>query len=140
MWYDWGMVLTTKQTQELIKYWQLTAEHDYETMNFLFQGKRYSDSLFFGHIVLEKILKAHVVKATKDNAPKIHNLIRLTEIAKLNLSDEEKDFFGLVNSFNLSSRYPDYKLSFYKHYNNRLAVEANLKQIKKMYKKLCQMI
>ena len=46
--------------KKAVKYWRATAGHDYETMLALFQAKRYSDSLFYGHIVLEKILKARV--------------------------------------------------------------------------------
>lgn len=52
----------------------------------LFKIKRYSDSLFFGHIVLEKILKALVVQKTKNQAPYSHDLIRLQETVKLELS------------------------------------------------------
>ena len=40
----------------------------------LFSIKRYSDSLFYGHIVLEKILKALVVQKIGEKLPKIHNL------------------------------------------------------------------
>jgi HEPN domain-containing protein len=71
--------------KKMVKYWQVTAAHDYETMLALFQSKRYSDSLFYGHIVLEKILKAHAVNATKKEAPKIHDLVRLQELADIKL-------------------------------------------------------
>jgi hypothetical protein len=46
-----------EDVKKVIKYWQKTAEHDYEVMLYLFKGKKYSESLFFGHIILEKILK-----------------------------------------------------------------------------------
>lgn len=58
-----------------------TARHDFETMLGLFRIKRYSDSLFYGHIVLEKILKAFVVKETKKDAPRTHNLLVLAGLA-----------------------------------------------------------
>ena len=51
-----------EDVKKIVKYWQKTAEHDFETMLYLFKGKKYSESLFFGHIVLEKILKGLVVK------------------------------------------------------------------------------
>ena len=44
--------------QGLVNYWLKTAEHDYDTMIGLFKIRRYSDCLFFGHIILEKVLKA----------------------------------------------------------------------------------
>jgi len=46
-----------EDVKKLVEYWQATAKRDYETMLGLFKIKRYPESLFFGHIVLEKILK-----------------------------------------------------------------------------------
>ena len=83
--------------KKIVEYWKVTAEHDYKTMLGLFKIKRYSDSLFFGHIVLEKILKALVVRETKDDAPKIHNLVRLAELAKLDLPKEKMEYLNTVN-------------------------------------------
>lgn len=54
-----------KNTKEIIEYWIKTARHDYKTMQGLFESKRYSDSLFYGHIVLEKVLKALVIQKNK---------------------------------------------------------------------------
>lgn len=124
--------------KKVIKYWRATAEHDYETMLGLFRIKRYSDSLFYGHIVLEKILKAHVVKKTKKEAPKIHNLIKLLELACLEIGEEEKDLLDLVTGFNIRSRYPDYKLLFYKMYNDKKIAKDKLDKIKNLFLKLCQ--
>ena len=53
--------MTEQNVKKIVEYWRKTAEYDYKTMVFLFKGKEYSNSLFFGHIVLEKILKALVV-------------------------------------------------------------------------------
>lgn len=124
---------------QLIKYWKETASHSYETMNGLFKIKRYSDSLFYGHIVLEKILKAHVVKATKKEALYTHDLGRLEEIAKIGLPREDVDFLKEVNDFNIRARYPEYKLWFYKKCTKDFA-EENLKKIIKLYKKLCRIL
>jgi HEPN domain-containing protein len=46
--------MTKMQVKKIVDYWRKTAEHDYKTMLCLFKGKRYSDALFFGHIILEK--------------------------------------------------------------------------------------
>ncbi|PIZ01270.1 DNA-binding protein, partial [bacterium (Candidatus Gribaldobacteria) CG_4_10_14_0_8_um_filter_33_9] len=69
--------MTEQNVKKIVEYWRKTAEYDYKTMVFLFKGKEYSNSLFFGHIVLEKILKALVVQRTKEQAPYIHDLVRL---------------------------------------------------------------
>ncbi len=125
--------------EQVIKYWEKTAEHDYKTMVFLFKGKRYSDSLFFGHIVLEKILKALVVQKTNQQAPYIHDLVRLQEIAGLKLTKEEKSFLNKINDFNIRTRYPEYKLQFYKLCTQKYT-KNYFDKIIEMYKKLCQIL
>ncbi|MFH1187972.1 MAG: HEPN domain-containing protein [bacterium] len=126
-----------EKTKEIALYWQKTAEHDYETMLSLFKSERYSDSLFFGHIVLEKILKGLVVKEIKEQAPYIHDLVRLQEIAQLELPKEEISFLNKINDFNIRSRYPEYKLQFYKICTKEYT-KNYLDEIIKLYKKLCQ--
>lgn len=128
--------MTNAQVEE-IQYWQKTAEHDYETMQVLFNNKRYSDALFFGHIILEKVLKGHVVKQTKKQAPYIHDLTRLAEIAQLNLSEKVMDFLDNVNDFNIRARYPEEKLAFYKKCTFAYTKDY-FNKINKLYKELCQ--
>ncbi|MFH1412543.1 MAG: HEPN domain-containing protein [bacterium] len=106
-------------------------------MIILFNNKRYSDCLFFGHNVLEKILKGFVVKDTKKQAPHTHDLIRLSELIKLNLDKDEILLLNRINSFNIRTRYPGYKLNFYKLCTKKYT-ESYLNGIKKIYKKLCQ--
>lgn len=124
--------------KKIVEYWEKTAELDYKTMLFLFKGKRYANALFFGHIILEKILKGLVVQKTKKQAPYIHNLVELTELAKCDLSEEEIKILDRANKFNIRCRYPDYKLSFYEQYNDLKYSTEKLDEIKKLYKKLCQ--
>lgn len=128
--------LTKKQINELTNYWRKTAEHDFETLEALFKGKRYSDALFFGHIVLEKILKAHFVFYNVKQAPYTHDLLRLYEKSGLKLNKFEIEYLNRVNDFNIRARYPDFKLSFYKRATKSYA-EKNIRTIRQLYKKLC---
>lgn len=57
--------MSKEDIKKLIKYWVETAKHDYETMISLFKSKRYSDSLFYGHIVLEKNIKGNSSQRNK---------------------------------------------------------------------------
>ncbi|MFH1233832.1 MAG: HEPN domain-containing protein [Patescibacteria group bacterium] len=123
--------------KKLIKYWQETAKHDYEIMGSLFKSKHYDASLFFGHIVLEKILKALFAKKTKEHAPFTHNLVRLAEISKIKLVRKEADLLKKVNEFNIEARYPEQKLKFYNICTKKYT-EEYIKEIDKLYKKLCQ--
>ena len=124
---------------EQIKYWTDSAERDWVTMQALFDSKRYPESLFFGHVVLEKMLKAFVILETKEQPPKIHNLILLDKLANLNLGDDIKDYFVVVNTFNIRGRYDDYKKDFYKTCTKEYA-EKNSQKITQIYKKLCQLM
>lgn len=125
--------------EKIVKYWQKTAEHDHKTMLGLFEIKRYSDSLFFGHIILEKTLKGLTVKKTREQAPYIHNLTKLAELAECDLLEEEMDLLDAVNKFNISCRYPEHKLEFYKRCNKEYT-KNYFDKIVKLYKKLCQQL
>lgn len=105
----------------------------------LFKSKRYSNCLFFGHIVLEKILKALVVQKTSKHSPHSHDLLLLMQKANLDLSQEDENFLDTVNDFNIKARYPDYKLAFYKKCTKEYTT-FNLEKIKKLYKRLCQKV
>ncbi len=134
---NYNLVMDKKYKKKLISYWIETSEHDYETMLGLYKMKRYSDALFYGHIVLEKILKAISVGKTKKDAPKTHNLVYLVELSEIKIDSETKKFLATVNRFNMRARYPDVKFNFYKTCTAEYTKE-NLSKIKKLYKKLCQ--
>ena len=80
----------------------------------MFETKRYNWSLFVGHLMIEKLLKAYYVKIKQDFPPFIHNLLRLAEVAEIKLTDEQKIFFVTITAFNINTRYDDYKMSFQK--------------------------
>lgn len=122
---------------EQVKYWTDGAERDYETMQVLISSKRYPECLFFGHIVLEKTLKAFVVLETKEQPPKIHNLVLLEKMSGLQLAGEIIDYLVVVNTFNIRARYDDYKKAFYKTCTKEYT-EENFQKITKLYKDLCQ--
>ena len=94
--------------QKQIEYWKVGAFDDFESAKVLIDKNRLLHCLFFCHLVIEKIIKAHVVKQTKDLAPRSHNLIYLSERAKLNLSEENEIFLGILMKYQLQGRYPDY--------------------------------
>ena len=89
--------------------------------------------------MLEKILKAYFVKQYNQLPPKVHNLIRLAEMANLELTEEQKLFLDEVNDFNLAIRYPDYKFEFYKKCT-KIFTNQYYKRIKDFYKWLLSQI
>jgi len=52
-------------------------------------------------------LKAHVCLVTQDLAPRLHNLVRLSEIAEFSLNPDQLDVLAEMNAFNIEGRYPD---------------------------------
>jgi len=121
---------------EVVKYWLETSMHDHETMDVLYRNARYSDALFFGHIVLEKVLKALVVKSSKDHAPFTHDLVQLQQLSRLNLTEEEINLLDEVNDFNIRARYPERRLEFYKQCTKEFT-EGYVLKMGRLYEKLC---
>ncbi|MEX2591506.1 MAG: HEPN domain-containing protein [Anditalea sp.] len=81
---------------------------DLLTARILIERSRVLHGLFFCHLVIEKAIKAHVVKETETIAPKSHNLIYLSQKADLSLSEEDDIFIGILMKYQLHGRYPDY--------------------------------
>lgn len=92
-----------------ISYWLNGAIEDFEVSKILIQKRRYFHGLFFCHLVLEKALKAHVVRHTNELAPKSHNLIYLSEKSGLEFSDAQLDFYGVLMKYQLEGRYPEFQ-------------------------------
>jgi len=105
---------TEIDTEKIASFWIQSSENDFVTMNHLFDSKDYHWSLFIGHLVIEKLLKAYFIQINNDYPPFVHDLRRLAEAANLILTDEQKLFFDTVTRFNINARYDDYKLRFYK--------------------------
>lgn len=98
----------------------------------MFQTEKYDWCLFIGHLVLEKTLKAIFVDRNDNNMPpKTHNLVRLAEITKIELPDNEKILLDKITDFNIQTRYPDYKFDFYKRCTRQYCSKYFLK-IKEM--------
>jgi HEPN domain-containing protein len=99
---------------EMIRYWLQSSDYDYDTMVDLYKVNRYHWALFMGHLSLEKLLKAYYIHQKHENPPLIHNLLRLAELTDLKVNDDQKKMLAAITTFNLSTRYDDYNMSFYK--------------------------
>ena len=95
--------------EQHIAYWIETSEDDLETMQALFNSGRYTHSLFFGHLYLEKICKALWVRFNEGNTPPfIHNLVKILPKIDLGLTDNDFTFLDKLEEYQLKGRYPDY--------------------------------
>lgn len=127
--------MENKKFEKLIIYWRRSIVDNLKTMDVLYRARRYSDCLFFGHLILEKTFKLLVMRQTRDYAPRIHNLLRLAELSKAELSEDEWGLLSEANEFNIAARYADDKYSFYKKCTKVFADDF-YKPIKLLYKKL----
>ncbi len=93
--------------EKQIDYWKSSAEDNLETAVLLIESDKTIEGLFFCHLTIEKMLKALLVKSTNGLAPKSHKLLYLAEKSSVELSDEQKDFFGVLMQFQIEGRYPE---------------------------------
>ena len=91
-----------------INYWTEGADSDIDTAKILIKNEKYLHGLFFCHLTIEKIIKAHVVKVTNQIPPRLHNLFRLLEMTAVDVDDKTLEFFGILMKYQLEGRYPDY--------------------------------
>jgi HEPN domain-containing protein len=98
--------------QKLIDYWKVAAESDLKACQHLYESKDYAQCLFWGHLVLEKLLKTIIVKKTQQQAPYSHDLVTLAKKARLDLSQEQRDQLNEINTFNQFGRYDNEVMDF----------------------------
>lgn len=98
-----------KAKTEYIAFWISQANDDWNAVDTLYKGKNYLQSLFFAHLVIEKLSKSLWIKYNTDNVPpKTHNLIHLLSSTPVELTDDKSEFLLTLNRFQLESRYPEY--------------------------------
>jgi len=100
-------------TELIIKHWITISDNDYEAMVDLYGSKRYNWTLFLGHLVIEKLLKACYIKYNKEHPILTHNLLKLALKSGIDVNDELQLQLVTITSFNLNARYDDYKMAFY---------------------------
>jgi HEPN domain-containing protein len=115
---------------EHVEFWKISSEKEWEVTENLFEKKNYPQSLFFGHLTIEKILKAHWIKDNISDFPaRTHNLVRLAGQTTLTLTPDDLIFLDKMNDFQMESRYPDYHFTIYQictpEYSLELLTEIN---------------
>ncbi len=98
-----------KTKMQHIEFWVEQADDDWKAVHTLFNGKNYLQSLFFAHLVIEKLCKSLWIKDNTENIPpRTHNLIHLLSATSIKLTDEQSEFLLTLNRFQLEGRYPEY--------------------------------
>ena len=100
--------------EKTYNHWINTSDKDSITMTHLYKTRDYHWSLFIGHIVIERLLKACVVKRISDHAPFTHDLTKLAKLSGLSFTEEHLDWLDTISTFNMNARYDSHKEAFYK--------------------------
>ncbi|MCQ2748545.1 MAG: HEPN domain-containing protein [Clostridia bacterium] len=126
---------------DLMNYWYNSANEDYNVMEVLFNNKKNSHALFFGHLTIEKMLKAIFAMKNESNpyALKSHDLLLLAEKDELEMTERQKDLLDIITRFNLNARYDDYKREFYKKCTDEYT-SAQIENIKEVRQWLIQIL
>ena len=99
---------------------------------YLYNFKDYHWSIFIGHIVIERLLKAVVVQETNYYATFSHDLRRLVKLSKIKFNDEYFAWLDTITTFNLNARYDSYKQAFYKKCTSDFTAKwiSNIKELR----------
>jgi len=123
---------TSFDVEKTVRYWMEGAVYDLETGQTLLRSEKFPYALFFGHLALEKVLKALVVKRTGEHAPFSHSLLILVRKAGLEMPEEMLDRLAEFMEFHTEARYPDEKMEFYKKCTPQFAREK-FRDIRKVF-------
>ena len=108
------MVNDKTDIEKTINHWISRSDRDFDTMMHLYATKDYHWALFIGHLVIERLLKAAVVKKINGHAPFTHDLRRLAKLSLIEFTEAQIKWLDTISTFNLNTRYDDYKQDFYK--------------------------
>ncbi|MEW6107733.1 MAG: HEPN domain-containing protein [Nitrospirota bacterium] len=120
-------------TTKTVTYWIDGAKYDIGVANAMLKARKFPYALFMGHLALEKLLKAVVVKRTKKHAPFTHSLPYLAEKTGLKFPEHIQIKLREFMEFHFEGRYPDANKAFYKKCTRDFSTR-NLRAIKEVFK------
>ena len=88
--------------------------YDLDVAGAMFEKEKYPYALFLGHLALEKLLKALVVRATDNHAPFTHSLPLLAEKTGLKIPQKTMRALARFMEFHFEARYPNDQKKFYR--------------------------
>ena len=96
--------------QDHVIYWKETAESNWQAAQGLFLMGQHLECLFFAHLVIEKLSKAHWVQDNVDDyPPRTHNVLKLWSATTLQPTPAQELTATELNTFQMEGRYQDYQ-------------------------------
>lgn len=90
-----------------VEQWAERAQYDLDTAEYLLAGGRYLYVLFCCQQALEKQFKSLILLKSGNEPPFVHNLIRLAELASIELDQEQEEALQALSLFYTKSRYEE---------------------------------
>ncbi len=119
-------------TKKTISYWLKGAEYDLGVSEAMLKSKKYPYALFMGHLAIEKLLKALVVKNTQKHAPYTHSLPLLASKSNIEIPEEINKKLARFMEFYFEARYPEEQKKFYKKCTKEFTTQ-NLRENKEVF-------
>lgn len=116
--------------KEETKPWLTQAQEHYDDMLYLYQGSRFSMSVYCAHQALEKIIKAAIVELAGKMPPKNHNLDALARLTTLSFSEEWLTDLAEITRHFWRVRYPDFQNYIY---TSKEKVEPTINKTREIY-------
>jgi len=91
----------------VVERWVEQARYDLDTARSMLNSSRYLYVLFCCQQAVEKMIKAIIAKQSNDFPPRIHTLIRLSEVAALELTEERAQLLRELSNYYIQTRYPE---------------------------------
>lgn len=125
--------------ERVVTYWLVEADEALQVADHLVEKGDYSYALFFGHLAVEKVLKALYTSKHREHAPPIHNLLRLARAASVEPDEIQTEALITITAFNIEARYPDLKRAFRERCTAEFT-ERQMATIKEMFQWLRSLI
>lgn len=119
-------------TEKTVQYWREGADYDLGVAKALYEKGKYPYALFIGHLALEKLLKACVVRLTAEHAPFTHSLPLLARRLGISIPKTMLNKLARFMEFHIEARYPDDQRKFYKKCTKAFA-QKKLREMKEVY-------
>ncbi len=81
-----------------VNHWLEQARYDLDTAHAMLNSKRYLYVVFCCQQAIEKSIKAIILSKTQKFPPRLHNLLRLAEIAEIEIEEDTRAFLGELSA------------------------------------------
>ena len=108
------MEIEQTEIEKLVRDWTRSSDEDFGAMIGTFEIKKYNWALYIGHLCIEKLFKALLIKKTQsDKIPYIHNLVKLAKYCEIKTTHEIDKKLATINTFNIDAKYQIEDLEFF---------------------------